>query len=163
MDEETIKKEGTKPLKEMLTEISDMFTKSDTEFDTLSKDSSTLSETVLFLQKLGVSALVSTGAGADDTDPDTVVVQVSSPWRIGLPAKDYYKDKDVVAKYEAAFMAVLGALYPDSEVGKAEGLLEFEKRLAAASPDAEDQNDVTVGLHVSTFPRFHCVSWCERG
>ena len=58
MDEDTIKKAGVKPLLEVLHDVAE-----------LSKDSSGLSDTITFLLKLGVSSLVSVGAGADDKQP----------------------------------------------------------------------------------------------
>lgn len=85
MDEDTIKKEGIKPLTEILKEIMDMFNKKED-----------LADTIIYVANLGVSAFISTGAGADDKDPDTVVAQASPPYRIGLPAKDYYSDEIVV-------------------------------------------------------------------
>ena len=145
MDEDTIKKEGIAPLMTILKEISDMFPAGPSHATPMvSKDFDELTETILFLAKLGVSALVSSGAGADDTDPDTVVVQVSSPWRIGLPAKDYYTDENVVKKYETALSELLSALYPNHQHENAHAVVEFEKKLAAVSPNAEDQQDVTV-------------------
>jgi endothelin-converting enzyme len=140
MDEDTIKKEGVAPLMEILHQIADMFPAQSLSSD----DSKEMAETILYLAKLGVPALISSGAGADDRDPDTVVVQVSSPWRIGLPAKDYYKDGNVVKKYENALTQVMTSLYPDHKHDYAHDVVEFEKKLAAASPDAEDMNDVTV-------------------
>ena len=96
MDEENIKKDGIKPLLEILHQVADMFSVQESASQQRTplpvKDNDGLSDTVLYLAKLGVSSLVSFGAGADDKDPDTVIVQASPPWRIGLPAKDYYKD-----------------------------------------------------------------------
>lgn len=114
-----------------------------------SKDTDEVADAILYLAKLGISALVSSGAGADDRDPDTVVVQVSSPWRIGLPAKDYYTDDSILKKYEEALVQVMAALYPDQKDGRdlAHGVAGLEKRLAAASPDAADMNDVTVSIY----------------
>ena len=148
MDEDKIKKDGATPLMNILSQITDMFPTQESanmkRSLLTSKDTDETAETILFLAKLGVSALVSSGAGADDRDPDTVVVQVSSPWRIGLPAKDYYKDDNVVKKYEDALSQVIRLLYPDHKHDYAQDVVEFEKKLAAASPDAEDQSDVTV-------------------
>jgi endothelin-converting enzyme len=148
MDEDTIRKDGVNPLMDILSQISDMFptqVSADIKSNSLTgEETDAMAETILFLAKLGVPALVSSGAGADDTDPDTVVVQVSSPWRIGLPAKDYYKDDSVVKKYEDALAQVITSLYPDQKHNRAHDVVEFEKKLAAASPDAEDQSDVTV-------------------
>jgi endothelin-converting enzyme len=146
MDEKAIKEQGVKPLRAILKQIIDMFPVD--QSNSKSKKIDDLSEVMEYLQKLGVSGLVSAGVGADDKDPDTVVVQVSPPYRIGLPAKDYYADAAVVKKYEDTLTLVLENIYPDN--GPAEDLahvvVEFEKKLAASSPDAEDSNDVTVSL-----------------
>lgn len=176
MDEDTIKKVGIKPLMELLHQVADFFPVKESAFarrtPLVTTDSKDIAETILYLSKLGVTALVSPGAGADDKDPDTVVVQVSPPWRIGLPAKDYYLDSAVVKKYEDTLAKIIGNLHPDhkhenatlhAEWMKVKGhgnvaargdsqnyahdVVEFEKRLASASPDAEDSNDVTVCTH----------------
>lgn len=173
MNEDTIKQAGIKPLVEVLHQVADMFPVKEFAFDRrtplVAKDSKDIAETILYLEKLGVSALVSSGAGADDKDPDTVVVQVSPPYRIGLPAKDYYSDASVLKKYEDTLAAIISNLHPDHKDENATlhaewmkskghkkiaargdsknyayGVVEFEKKLAAASPDAEDRDDVTV-------------------
>ena len=173
MDEDTIKKEGIKPLQEILHQVADMFPVKESAFRKTSlleqKDEEDLADTVLYLQKIGVSSLISCGAGADDKDPDVVVVQAAPPYRVGLPAKDYYSNDDVVKKYEAAVAQVIENLHPkhkdenatqhaqwmeakghDSIAARgkskdfAHDVVEFEKKLAAASPDAEDRDDVTV-------------------
>src|ERR1700761_2613002 len=48
--------------------------------------------TIRWLSYHGIAALVSLYAGADDTDPDSVVISVSSPRSIGLPSKERYAD-----------------------------------------------------------------------
>lgn len=111
--------------------------------------------------------MLSCGARADDKDPAVVVVQAGPPYSVGLPAKDYYSDNDVLGKYEAAVAKVFENLSPDhdgenatlhthwissrgsisvKEKSKdcAHDVVEFEKKLAAAFPDAEDRDDVTV-------------------
>lgn len=173
MDEDTIKEVGIKPLMELLHQVADFFPVKESAFNRRTPleaaDSKDIAETILYLSKVGVTALVSPGAGADDKDPDTVVVQVSPPWRIGLPAKDYYLDSAVVKKYEDTLAKIIENLHPDhkhenatlhAEWMKVKGhgkiaargdsqsyahdVVEFEKKLAAATPDAEDSNDVTV-------------------
>jgi endothelin-converting enzyme len=174
MDESTIKKAGIKPLVEILHQIADIFPATNPAVGkrtalTADKDNEDIATTILFLSKLGVSALVSLGAGADDKDPDTVVVQASPPRRIGLPAKDYYEDSKVVEKYKKTLAQIIASLHPihkaddalsvvdfielssqddivvvERSEDYAEKVVEFEKKLAAASPDAEDSNDVTV-------------------
>lgn len=173
MDEATIKSVGVKPLMEILHQIADMFPVTESAFRSRAplgaQDSKDLGSTVLYLAKLGIPALLSFGAGADDKDPDTVVVQASPPWKIGLPAKELYTDGTVTKKYEDTIAQILAVLHPDHSHenatlhaqwmesgghGKiasrgqskdiAYEIVNFETQLAAASPDAEDSNDVTV-------------------
>jgi endothelin-converting enzyme len=154
MNEDKIKEDGVKPLLEILGQVADMFPAQAIPKTTLKgSDKEDIAGTILFLAKLGVTSLVALGAGADDKDPDEVVVQVAPPYRIGLPAKDYYTDDSVVQKYENALSQVIQQLHTShdgtgrflaSNKSDAHGVVEFEKKLAAASPDAEDQNDVTV-------------------
>jgi endothelin-converting enzyme len=149
MDEDEVKRDGVAPLMKILDEIAGIFPTQKIAFlrsHLTSKDTDEMADTILYLAKLGIPALISSLVGADDRDPDTVVVHVLSPWRIGLPAKDYYTDDSILRKYEMALMQVMAALYPDQKDGHdlAHGVMGFEKQLAAASPDAADMNDVTV-------------------
>ncbi len=139
MDEDTLKELGVGPLMRLLNQtLSELSSGGSSENDALSA-------TVLSLARMGISALVSAGTGADDRDPDTVVVSVSAPYRIGLPAKELYEDDKIVDKYEQVASQVISALFPRSDRKiDSRALVEFEKKLAAATPDAEDRDDVTV-------------------
>jgi len=97
-------------------------------------------------------------------DPDTVVTTVSAPQQLGLPSKEYYKNKDTVASYSKTIGEVLEALLHEAEhnsttssplniLGHTQyrsnreelvrALVDFESKLAEASPDLEDAQDVT--------------------
>lgn len=173
MDEDAVKKVGLQPLRDILHQVEDLYPIKESAFRERSfvsaEDSKDLGTTVIFLSKLGISALLSFGAGADDKDPDSVAVQASPPWRIGLPAKELYGDAAVTEKYESVISEVLAVLHPNhsdenttlhaewmrsnshgnmasrvQSEGLAHEIVELEKKLAAASPKAEDANDVTV-------------------
>lgn len=172
MDEEAVKNDGIKPLKEIINNVADLFPVPDSAFgertSLMLEDSAELADTIGYLAKIGVTALLSLGVGADDKDPDTVVVQISPPYKIGLPAKNYYENIDVVKNYTEAFTKVLEQIHLAHEQENstphvswaserrrnidaqryiqdyAQEVVEFEKKLAAASPDAEDSGDVTV-------------------
>jgi len=146
LDEDTIKKAGLAPLAELLDAINHIYPSA---YFRSRGSSDSLSEAVIYLAKLGVTALVSSGTGADDRDPDKVVVSVAAPYRIGLPAKELYSDEKVVEKYKTVIHDVFAALYPEQLIyieDSTNALVEFEKKLAAASPDAEDRDDVTVRI-----------------
>ncbi|TVY59100.1 Endothelin-converting enzyme, partial [Lachnellula suecica] len=142
MDEDTVKKVGLKPLKELLKQIADMFPAE-------GADSKALPLVLTLLTKLGVSPIVSIGAGADDKDPDSVVLVASEPSRIGLPSKENYKDTGLVQLYQDMLNETITLIHPGNitamgdSTNYAQEVVNFEKKLAAATPDEEDRNDVT--------------------
>lgn len=146
INEDSIKKLGVAPLLNVVNDIKKLFPAT-----TSQSEEPAIQETILFLAKIGVSALVSSGTGADDKDPDTVVVSVAPPYRIGLPAKERYEDAEILKKYKGVLAEVLSALLPDEKFPEAlfDAVVEFEKKLAAASPNAEDRQDVTVSSQPS--------------
>jgi endothelin-converting enzyme len=173
MDEGTIKKAGIKPLLEVIHQVAELFPVTESAFHKRTllngKSKEDIPDLLLYLNKLGLSPLVSLGAGADDKDPDVVVIQVSPPWRIGLPAKNYYEDSKILKEYKDTVAQVLESVHPEHKHenatlhaewmranghgkiaarGKAKDfageVVEFERQLAGASPDPEDAQDVTV-------------------
>jgi endothelin-converting enzyme len=156
MNEDVIKQEGIKPLMKILHSVVTAFPVTPSS----SPNEKDIAGAIDLLARLGVSALIAFGTGPDDKDPDVVVVQVASPNPIGLPAKDYYKDDNVVQSYETTLTQVLEAIHPAGSTGNSKAfadwvhfdqikdlaheVVEFEKKLATASPDAEDRDDVNV-------------------
>jgi len=137
LDEDEIKNIGVEPLLRVLEKIKKTF-----PID--SKGSlHTTKDVLLLLARYGVTGLVTTGAGADDKDPNTVVVSVGAPWSFGLPSKERYEDKNLVEKYRGVTLEVLKALYPDQDTISFSRIIDLEKKLAAASPSEEDREDVT--------------------
>ena len=139
LDEDKLKSVGAEPLLKALEEVKQAYPVG----ITAAPDTHALKDAILLLAKFGVSALVSTGVGADDTDPDTVVISVSSPWNLGLPSKERYEDDKLVEKYRDVAIEVLSALSPDQDKESFGKIIDFEKRLAAASPSSEERDDVT--------------------
>lgn len=94
---------------------------------------------------------------ADDKDPDSVVLSLNAPGRPGLPSKEYYRNSNVVLAYSRMIGEVLEALLHEAEPwssrfpadwkkrsqGLVKAIVDLESRLAAATPDAEDAEDVT--------------------
>jgi endothelin-converting enzyme len=128
LDEDNIKSLGTKPLLKVLEEIKQAYPEGDA---------------ASLLARYGVTGLIATGTGADDRDPDTVVVSVAAPYSFGLPSKERYEDEKLVKKYRDVIVEVLLALYPDAKEESFSKIVDFEKRLAAASPSEEAREDVT--------------------
>jgi endothelin-converting enzyme len=167
IDEDAIKKNGIKPLVKILHYVAASFPVAGSTFPKgtpfNAADAKEIGDTIELLTRLGVSALLSLGALADDKDPDVVVVQAVPPYQIGLPAEDYYEDDSVLQKYEATITQILQDVHPARKDGDpnlyakwveftqikqyAHELVEFEKKLAKASPDPDARDDV----HVSYF------------
>jgi endothelin-converting enzyme len=151
LNEDAIKSVGAKPLVDVLGAIRKVYPVSTSE-----SSNHALKDVVLLLAKYGISSLVSTGAGADDTDPDTVVVSVSAPYNFGLPSKERYEDEKLVEKYRNVAVEVLSALYPDENKDTFSKIIDLEKKLAAASPASEERDDVTVCIVHDRW----CAHWC---
>lgn len=134
LDEDKIKDVGTGPLLDVLDGIKNTYA---------ADKAANPKDAILLLAKYGVSALITAGTGADDRDPDTVVVSVSAPWTFGLPSKERYEDDKLVEKYRAVAIEVLENLYPEEDKGIYSEVIDLEKKLAAASPPTEDREDVT--------------------
>lgn len=142
LNEDQIKSIGAEPLVRVLEEIKKAY-------PTTASESHSIKDAILLLAKYGVTGLVTTGTGADDTDPDTVVVSLGAPWSFGLPSKERYEDEKLVEKYRDVAVEVLSSLYPGQDKAVFAGIINLEKKLAAASPSEEEREDVTVSLYTS--------------
>lgn len=130
------------------------------EQNVLEDDPDELTAAVNSLTNIGVETILSMYVGADDRDPATNVIFLNAPNSPGLPSKEYYNDKDIVKKYGVVIGQVLDSLLHEahpkgaasssddglysvfnSEVVK--DVLDFEMKLANATPSTEDAEDVT--------------------
>ena len=145
LDETTIKQLGVAPLTDIVSGIKKRLPVTGT------LDEGAVVGVILALAKYGISTVVAPGTGADDTDPDTVVVSVSPPWRIGLPSKERYLDEKLVQKYQDVVSQVLSKLSPEQDKETFSKVVDFEKKLAAASPSTEEREDVTVSNHAPSW------------
>lgn len=106
---------------------------------------------------LQVADVANTRNQADDKDPDSVVLSLSAPSRPGLPSKEYYENPEIVQRYSRVIGIVLEALlqeatprslkspadYTTKNRNLVKAIVDLEAKLAAATPDAEDAQDVT--------------------
>jgi endothelin-converting enzyme len=95
---------------------------------------------------------------ADDKHPDDEVIFVGPPGRVGLPSKEYYRNKKLLAEYQEMLSKVLphffdahsnetftfalgrqGARLSTADI--ISGVASFEMKLAEARPDEEDLED----------------------
>lgn len=142
LNETAIKSRGAAPLK-------DLVEKARASFKNNNSSTTSLSQTCSYLMSIGIEPLVSLDIQADDKDPDVNVIYANAPYNFGLPAKEYYKDEEVLEKYSKMIQEVAEAF--KEELGSdsvflnqfsAKALVDFEIKLAKASPSEEEREDV---------------------
>lgn len=146
LNETVIKMLGVSPLVDILSQVEEAFPSKQAADTVNPSDVNAIKETVLLLAKYGLSALIAPGTGSDDKAPDNVVVFISPPWAIGLPSKERYEDEKLVKRYEEVLTQVLSTFYPDRDARSLSAVVDFEKKLAGASPSTEELEDITVGF-----------------
>ena len=101
---------------------------------------------------------------ADDKDPDAIVIFLTAPRQPGLPTKEYYNNTNILRSYAETIGQVLESLLKEAtpntttnidceqwrlpQLGVESGtlvrsLVEFETKLAEATPSQENAEDVT--------------------
>ncbi|ETS84676.1 hypothetical protein PFICI_02701 [Pestalotiopsis fici W106-1] len=151
MNETVIKEIGVKPLVDLIGEVAHSFPVTEKSFGEdeilAESDHASLSETILLLEEWGISTFEGLGVGADDKNPEVVIIQ-ASPAGLTLPSPEYYEDKDTLEKYQAMLEEVFVGLLPSNATRKhssklAKSVVDLEKKIAAITPPPEDQQDVT--------------------
>ncbi|KAF3386548.1 Endothelin-converting enzyme 1 [Penicillium rolfsii] len=138
LDESAIRKRGTKPLADLLAALQKIYP---AKSDLVAENKDQLTLALLFLMRSGVDALVSSGVSSDDRDPDNVVIFISPPREIGLPAREYYNNTETVADYTQVLKQVFPAFGGNDKI--AERIAALETKLADVTPDTATQEDVT--------------------
>ncbi|GJJ72078.1 hypothetical protein EMPS_04435 [Entomortierella parvispora] len=123
---------------------------------TAAVDKTALTNTLAYLNKMGIDSLISFSVSSDLENPSKRVL-VLSEGGLGLPAKDYYKDKDTLAIYEKTvrqmFSLIFGKEPPsdatstaatedeDNWSAVAKDVVDFETQLAGIGTDLQDFYD----------------------
>ncbi|OGE58017.1 hypothetical protein PENARI_c001G11077 [Penicillium arizonense] len=140
LDEPAINKRGTKPLADVLDELKKIYP---AKTGLVKGAQEHLTSAILYLLNAGVEALASPGVSPDDKDPDNVVIFITPPREIGLPAREYYNNTKTVADYTSAFKQVIQGFAGDGHDKVVEDVVAFESKLADVTPDTQTQEDVT--------------------
>ncbi|ORY64027.1 peptidase family M13 [Pseudomassariella vexata] len=152
INETALQKLGVQPLLSLVREVANHFPlgpgNSYGESGKLGEnDFPQLSDAILFLQQIGVTTFESLGTGADDKNPEVVIIQ-ASPAGLTLPSPEYYEDADTTQQYQDMLQAVFSAFIPgnssrDDAAKLAQSVVDLERKIAEATPPPEDQQDVT--------------------
>lgn len=151
MDEDLIAKRGLEPVLELVNELKGIYplAESSKAKGKPKKPEGTtqgLTDAIAYLQELGLAGFIDFGISADDKDPDTPVLSLQGPRRIGLRSKEEYKDDKVVEKYTSTISAMFKIIARKqgldiSAEALSEGIVALEKELSKISMDEEDAND----------------------
>ncbi|KAI8624050.1 peptidase family M13 [Xylariaceae sp. FL1651] len=150
MNETRLKRIGAAPLVKLISKIADSFpvSKDLHGADELQpEDHAKLSDTILLLEQLQVTSFEGLYTGADDKNPEVVIIQ-AVPAGLSLPSPEYYQQNDTVEQYQAMLAEVFASLLPTAASRKAatklaQSVIELEKKIAGVTPPPEDQQDVT--------------------
>ncbi|KAI0596064.1 peptidase family M13 [Biscogniauxia sp. FL1348] len=158
MNETNIEKIGVAPLVNFISQVADSFPVSEEEYGndaTLAEgDYAALSDTILLMEKLGITTFASLGTSADEKNPDVVIPYVS-PAGLTLSVPESYQDNETVALLQGVLEKSFGSLLP-TEPAKAaasklsKAVIDLEKKIAEVTPPAEQQNDITIYYNIAT-------------
>jgi endothelin-converting enzyme/putative endopeptidase len=156
MDETTVNKKGSTPLKPELDRIAAITTKDQ------------LVDTVAYLQSIGVQAIFNFGSQPDLHNASMEIANIAQGG-LGLPDRDYYSDTDAKSqetrqKY-LEHVAKMFVLLGDDEAAaqkEAQAVMDIESKLADAAfkrvqmrdPKNRDHKGACSGLQVRSF--LHC-------
>ena len=154
LDDGALKKIGLAPLKEVVKKVIEIFPPahdgitlgSNGTFPNRTTTHKNLPAIIKFLSSQGVGHFVGTGTGADQKDPDTVIVSVGAPSRFGPIANERMTNATLINKYKAVIHQVMHAVVGNQDIGNLtfEAIVDFEKRLIAILPTPEERRDITV-------------------
>ncbi|KAH7025254.1 endothelin-converting enzyme [Microdochium trichocladiopsis] len=153
INETAIENVGTEPLMELIKsvalhlELADDVAEGGLGQPMTEGELGSLHQTIEFLEKIGVGSFEQLFIGADDKDPELLIVQ-AFPDGITLPSPEYYKDKDTLASYQKLLEEVFSTLLPHETWKKsasvlAKAVVELEVKIAEITPPPEDLQDVT--------------------
>ncbi|KAK7205471.1 endothelin-converting enzyme, partial [Myxozyma melibiosi] len=120
-----------------------------------------LTDAVLYLQTMAITALIQFDIDADDMDPDFTVLRLYQVMN-GLPSKEYYTRPSITIPYTDAIKQVFANVLADVNTtltprqlddryaALAEQVVEFEAQLAAISLDFEELFDGSKTYHPFT-------------
>ncbi|KAK9462391.1 uncharacterized protein V1516DRAFT_670143 [Lipomyces oligophaga] len=122
-----------------------------------------LTETLLYLQSMAITALITFDVDADDMEPDRTILRLYQVLN-GLPSKEYYTRPAITEAYAQAIKQVLMNVLGEVEVGNvmtaderderyeiiAHLVVDFETELAAIGLDLEELFDGSKTYHPFT-------------
>ena len=184
MNEQGIEDSGLAPLKEVVQEIKRLFPTTDPIMPgprplqhivaaRLRAMTASTTQTLAYLMKAGVKALVSFDVGADDKAPSQRTIFASPVQAVGLPSPQYYQEGSVMAEYREVIKSTLEAfyntpnnttaiLYPTynirtSSFNLSQAVVDFEVQLSAIVPPREALMDPEKGYNKMTLSKFDAL------
>jgi hypothetical protein len=156
MNEDTIKEYGTTPVNGVLAKFEEIFPRKGPALSEKTKDE--LTKTIIWLQKNAVGGLIGADTGADDKNPDTVIIQLgASELSMG---KAYYKKPGTVKNLTTSVMGMKNIMdsgkplfeAPIAEADRSrleeygKNAVDFELTIAQNVPEPEISSNADVSL-----------------
>lgn len=184
MADDKIKEAGLDPLKDVVKDIKRLFPTTDPVMpgprppqhiasSRVKATADSMAQTLSYLMKAGVKALVSFDVGADDKAPDWQAVFASPIHAIGLPSPEHYKDESLMAEYRQVIKSTLKVFYDvninttavlhrssgmkASVIDLAQGVADFEVKLSAVVPPREELMDAEKSYNKMSLSRFSAL------
>ena len=130
INETAIEEMGNEPLFDLLSKLESIDQGQGTD----------VTKAIDYLLGLGQSALIDLEPIIDGGNPDQHIISLKvSP--LGLSSKQFYKDRDKIELYRKTISTVLEGLSRTREPSAIQSLIEFESRIAEATPDPEQAHD----------------------
>ncbi|KAH7909726.1 Metalloprotease [Hygrophoropsis aurantiaca] len=140
MDESKLDYIGQEPLQHFVNNIKKLYRGQSTNTDLAGSQG--LSNALAYLHSRGVEALFEFSVDGDaGVDPNAMTLWFSQP-SLGLPAKEYYKERDVLETYQNVIERLLNALYDDLSLTDADADIPKRPSLVVQGGQLENTDHV---------------------
>ncbi|KAI8820364.1 uncharacterized protein EV422DRAFT_506619 [Fimicolochytrium jonesii] len=157
MDTEKIEKDGLKPIKDALKNLSGHLALGDNS-DKL--DATKTAKALAYLAQQGTNAVANLYIGNNPLNPDQLVITLIQPDLL-FPAREYYNNTVQVSRLQNTTEAVLTALLPAGKTSfatRAAAVVDFEKKLADISQEEDVIYDPILSNNPYTLEQFNNLS-----
>jgi len=141
IDTDKIEEKGKEPLLKLIQQLK--INENKTNYSNVDG----VTELMIKLHNIGLSAFFDMGVAADQKNPDLNVIYIGQAG-LGLPSQEYYEEDEIVDIYREVIKDMLRNILEDEETGNvrnyseaADLIVNFEKELAKVTVPSQDMQD----------------------
>jgi endothelin-converting enzyme len=114
---------------------------------------SSLSNSFMLLQSMGIESIISRTVEPDDKDPIKTVIKLAPSRSLGLPAAELYRNQTVLNMYREVILKVMPAVIgaEPSSLESYEAIVELESAIVNILPPRELLDNITVSAPTYQF------------